>query len=367
MDSGEFEGKTMNYTIRDPLQVQFTKAPAIAIAGESGSGKTESALRLARGYCGPGKRFLIVDTEEKRALYKKDRYQPWDWMDLQPPFSPENYSGALDAGKGYPAVVLDSGSHEYSSEGGLQDIAAEALEKLSKGDPARAEKLTALAWKDAKLRHKKMMNRLIRYPTLLIVCLRSEPKIKFQKDAQGKTQIVDMGFMPIAEKMFMYEMLVACQLHASNAGVPEHIKRLEPDLEPVFLAGKQIDERTGERLALWAQARKESSPPPQSASPDGVSLPSPDGAGSVAGPESAAAALVRVEPQVETSGTSAAPSAAAPTDEELVKDIEKRVKRKDFDSAFDLARGIQDHDLNVKTIARINKALAFVTAKAAVK
>jgi len=28
---------------------------------------------------------------------------------------------------------------------------------------------------------------------------------------------------------------------------------LEPDLEPVFLAGKQIDEGTGERLAAWAR------------------------------------------------------------------------------------------------------------------
>lgn len=253
----------MSYTIRDPLHVQFTKAPAIAIAGESGSGKTESAMRLARGYCGPGKRFLVIDTEEKRALYKKERYQPWDWMDLQPPFTPENYIGALEAAKDYPAVVLDSGSHEYISEGGLQDIAAEALERMSKGDPAKAEKLTALAWKDAKVRHKKMMARLIRYPTLLIVCLRSEPKIKFVKEKfigrdgrEGeKTVIVDLGFMPICEKMFMYEMLVACQLHAGNAGVPEHIKKLEPDLEPVFLAGKQIDESTGERLAVWTHLR----------------------------------------------------------------------------------------------------------------
>jgi hypothetical protein len=60
-------------------------------------------------------------------------------------------------------------------------------------------------------------------------------------------------------------------------------------------------------------------------------------------------------------------SAAAPTDDELIKDIEKRVKRKDFDSAFDLARGIQDQDLHGKTVARIDKALAFVTAKAAAK
>jgi hypothetical protein len=246
----------VTFQIKDSLSVQFTKAPAIAIAGPSGSGKTESALRLARGYCGKDK-FLVIDTEEKRALYKKARYQPWDWMDFQPPFSPENYVEALEAGRGYKAVVLDSGSHEYAGPGGLQDIQEEALERLCKGDESKIEKLTAPSWKEAKRRHKsKLMSYLIRYPALLIVCLRAEPKIKFVKDDKGKTQIVDAGYVPICEKMFMYEMLVGCMMTADNAGVPQHIKRLEADLEPVFLPGKQIDESTGVRLAEWAASRQ---------------------------------------------------------------------------------------------------------------
>lgn len=245
----------MSFQIKDSLEVQFSKAPAIAIAGPSGSGKTESALRLARGYCGKEK-FLVIDTEEKRALYKKARYQPWDWMDFQPPFTPENYVEALQAGKGYKAVILDSGSHEYAGPGGLQDIQMETLERMSKGNEARMDALTAPSWKDAKHRHKsKFMSYLIRYPALLIICLRAEPKVKFVKDDKGKMQIVDAGYVPICEKMFMYEMLVGCMMTADNAGVPMHIKRLEPDLEPVFVAGKQIDESTGERLAVWASGR----------------------------------------------------------------------------------------------------------------
>ncbi len=243
------------FQIKDSLAVQFSKAPAIAIAGPSGSGKTESACRLARGYCGSDK-FVIVDSEEKRALYKKARYQPWDWVDFQPPFSPERYVEVLDTVKHYKAVILDSGSHEYSGPGGLQDIQAETLERISKGNEARMEALTAPSWKDAKHRHKaKFMSYLIRYPALLIVCLRAEPKVKFIKDSNGKMQIVDAGYVPICEKMFMYEMLVGCMMTADNAGVPQHIKRLEADLEPVFLAGQQIDEGTGQRLALWASGR----------------------------------------------------------------------------------------------------------------
>lgn len=246
----------MSYQIKDSLAVQFTKAPAIAIAGPSGSGKTESAMRLARGYCGADKRFVVIDTEEKRALYKVKRYQPWDWLDFQPPFSPENYVEVLEQLKGYKAVIVDSGSHEYSGPGGLQDIQQETLERMARGNEARMDALTAPSWKDAKHRHKaKFMSYLIRYPTLLIVCLRAEPKVKFVKDAQGKLQIVDAGYVPICEKMFMYEMLVGCMMTADNAGVPQHIKRLEPDLEPVFIAGQQIDESTGQRLAEWSSGK----------------------------------------------------------------------------------------------------------------
>jgi hypothetical protein len=265
----------MNYTIRPSAEVQFTKAPTIAIAGETGSGKTESAMRLARGYVGPQGKFLVIDTEEKRALYKKNRYQ-FDWMDLQPPFSPENYKGALEASKHYQAVIVDSGSHEYAGQGGMQDMQMEDLERMSRGDVARMEKLTAPAWKRAKLEHKKLMAQIIRYPTLLIFCLRAEPKIKFTKDAQGKTQIVDAGYVPIAEKMFMYEMLVGALMHADNPGVPVHLKRLEPDLEPVFVPGKQIDESTGERLAAWASNRAAT---PQAPRP----TPSSSGSGTPAG------------------------------------------------------------------------------------
>lgn len=246
----------MTFQIKDSLSVQFSKAPAIAIAGPSGSGKTESAMRLARGYCGPKEKFIVVDTEEKRALYKKARYQPWDWVDFQPPFTPERYVEVLDAVKRYRAVIVDSGSHEYAGPGGLQDIQEETLERMAKGNEARMEALTAPSWKEAKRRHKsKLMSYLIRYPALLIVCLRAEPKVKFVKDDKGKTTIVDAGYVPICEKMFMYEMLVGCMMTADNAGVPQHIKRLEQDLEPIFWAGKQIDEGTGDRLAAWAADR----------------------------------------------------------------------------------------------------------------
>ena len=250
-----------NFTIRDSAEVEFKKAPTIAVGGETGAGKTESAMRLARGYVGPKGKFVVIDTEEKRALYKKKRHQPWDWIDFQPPFSPERCAEVLAECKGYDAVVWDSGSAEYIDEGGLQDIADKNLERLCKGDMSRADKMTAPAWREPKMRHKaKLMPIIRRFPTMLIVCLRCEPKIKFVKGADGKTQIVDAGYQPVCERMFGYDMLVFAMMHADNPGVPVHLKKLEPDLEPVFIAGKQIDESTGERLSEWASTRSAGAP-----------------------------------------------------------------------------------------------------------
>lgn len=247
------------FQIKDSLAVQFTKAPVIAIAGPSGSGKTESAMRLMRGYVGPEKKFVVIDTEEKRALYKKARYQPWDWLDFQPPFTPERYVEVLEAVKHFDGVILDSGSHEYSGPGGLQDIHEATLERMCKGNTDRIEALSGPAWKDAKTRHKtKFMSYLIRYPTPLVICLRAEPKVKFvkvKKDGKEVNAIVDAGYQPICEKSFIFEMLVGAMMLADNAGVPIHIKALEKDLEPVFPAGEQISEDTGRRLAEWSAGR----------------------------------------------------------------------------------------------------------------
>jgi hypothetical protein len=377
----------MNYCFMPSIDVQFTKTPAIAIAGPSGCGKTESAMRMARGYCGAGVPFAVIDTEEKRALYKKPRYQPWDWLDFQPPFTPENCVEALKSAIGYKAVILDSGSAEYDGDGGICDIQEETLERMCKGDVKRMEALSGPAWKTAKLRHKRVfMNYLRRYPTLLIICLRAEPKVRFVK-IEGKTQIVDAGYQPICEKQFMYDMLVACKMTPGEAGIPEHIKKLERELEPIFLDGKQIDEHTGERLAVWTQLRaasgaKQSSPPPvQQLLTDGVSLPSLSGAGGGAGPESAATQVAQKRDNVGNSappavaavskaaaqgngstGGDAGPesppaSAAAPVpDATIVADVDKFISKRKYQSAADVASMILDDALRGATLERIAAA-----------
>ena len=243
----------MSYTLRPSTDENVNKTVLIALAGTTGAGKTESGMRIARGIVGPQGKFAVIDTENRRALNKKDRYT-FDHLDLKAPYSPDNFKGAINyvEGQKYGAIVVDNFSHEWFGEGGCSDMQEEALERLSRGDSAKAERLTALAWKAPKQSHKKLMYRILQCAVPVIFCLRAEPKIKFTKDAQGKMQVIDAGWQPICEKMFGYEMLVYALMLPDNPGVPIQLKKLEPEFEAMFPLGKQIDEKAGEGLAQWA-------------------------------------------------------------------------------------------------------------------
>ncbi len=243
----------MAYEFRPSKDEVIGKLVLIALAGTTGAGKTESAMRIARGIVGPNGKFAVIDTENRRALNKKSRYQ-FDHLDLNAPYSPDNFKGAIEAAEkaGYKAIVVDNFSHEWFGEGGCSDMQEVALEKLAKGDMGKAMQLTALAWKSPKQSHKKLIYRVLQCAVPIIFCLRAEPKIKFTKDANGKMQVIDAGWQPICEKMFGYEMLIYALLMPDKPGVPVHLKKLEPELEPVFKEGKQIDESVGELLAEWA-------------------------------------------------------------------------------------------------------------------
>lgn len=245
------------YSFLDSDTQDVSKTLLIGLGGPTGAGKTESGIRIAKGIAeAQGGEFCVIDTENKRALNKKNRYR-FKHLDLQAPYSPENYEAAIRAAikGGYRAIFVDSFSHEWDGEGGLSDDANEILERMSKGDAARAEKLTALAWKQPKQRHKKLMSFLRKCEVPIIFGLRAEPKIKFMKDSTGKTQVIDAGWLPIAEKMFGYDMLIYALMMAENPGIPVHLKKLEPEFEPMFPIGKQITEECGRLLAAWASGR----------------------------------------------------------------------------------------------------------------
>ena len=114
----------------------------IGIAGVSGSGKTYTALQIARGMVKKPSEIGFLDTENKRgSLYADILDGPFMIGDLYPPFSPSRYIQAIKEFQdhGVKVLVIDSVSHEFEGTGGCDDIAnapkADGTERKDEATP----------------------------------------------------------------------------------------------------------------------------------------------------------------------------------------------------------------------------------------
>lgn len=259
----------------------------IGLAGQSGSGKTLSALKIAAGIAG-GRRFAFADSESGRGLHYAPRKGAapdnvssfaFDHAEIRPPFTPQAYLDKILAAEkaGYPVCVVDNFSHEWIGEGGLHDwhdaIAAKMLDRKraqfeAKGwhwDEAKEEeKISTAAWIDPKVEHKKMVQRLTQLRMHLILCFRAEEKLEIaqvvdEKTGKKKTEYRKLqavtgadGFVPICEKNMPYELTLSFLLKADRPGVPIPIKNLQPLHRSIFPLDKPIDIAAGVGVAKWA-------------------------------------------------------------------------------------------------------------------
>jgi len=220
----------------------------IALWGGSASGKTYSALRVARGLVGPQGKICVIDTENRRAEFYSDLVNGWFHLDLQPPFTPERYTQAIDACISYGAdvVIVDSMSHVWEGEGGVLDMAN------SNG------KKGAQQWAAPKMAYKRMLNHLLRAPCHVIFCLRAKDTMDWDS-AKPKS----LGLTPISGKNFIYEMTVSVLLgntqmpafQGSNGAV-----MCDPQIPPVkapadlwhtIVPNQHLDEDVGQAIAAW--------------------------------------------------------------------------------------------------------------------
>lgn len=273
----------MTYTIRPAVREKI--GLLFGLAGPSGSGKTYTALLLGMALVGPEGKLGVIDTESGRALHyaprpgdKADGVRTFDFLhlDLTAPFTPERYVEAVRAieAAGATAIVIDSMSHEWAGEGGCSDIQMMEAEKMATNretgvvDEWRIDAVTAPAWKRPKLRHQRMMARLIQTRPHLIFCLRAQEKVKIQKKTNGKgTEIIPIGFQPICEKAFMFEMSGSFMLHPDRPGAPDYAlpHKLNADLRAIFPDGEVVRAEAGARLRAWAETGADRPPPDKAA------------------------------------------------------------------------------------------------------
>jgi hypothetical protein len=253
----------MGYTFRPAVKEEV--GLILGLIAPSGGGKTYSAMRLASGIVGEGNKFAVIDTENRRALHYADMFS-FDHCELHPPFRPDAYAEAIkEADKaGYKAIVVDSMSHEWASEGGMLDWQEAELTRMAGDDWKKREACKMAAWIKPKQSHKQMVSKLLQVKANLILCFRAEEKVKMEKDKDNKTVIVPIGFQPICSKELPYELTVSFLLNPDKPGIPQPLK-LQEQHRKMFPLDKPLNEDSGKLISEWAKGGVKKESPPLSA------------------------------------------------------------------------------------------------------
>lgn len=250
----------------------------IGLTGPSGGGKTYSALRLATGIQSvTGGDIYVIDTESRRALHYADTFN-FKHVPFDAPFGSLDYLEALKfcVSKGAKVIVVDSMSHEHEGPGGMVDLHDTILDRMTGDDFKKRNAMTMLAWSEPKQKRRRLINGMMQLNCNFIFCFRAKNVSKPVK-VNGKTEVQQMGYMPIAGEEFVFEQTLNALLLPGAGGVPtwfpeEMGERTMVKLPEQFkkLASRKIalDEKVGRHLALWARGEAPEMPEPDTGRTD---------------------------------------------------------------------------------------------------
>ena len=266
--------------IHDPLTI------ALGLSGGSGTGKTFTALRVARGMAEAmtgkkGSPIGYVDTENKRALHYKAAFPEMMHFDFTAinedgelvGFGPERWIEVIDAAEAakLPVLIMDSFSHAWEGVGGVLDLHAQVLDRLVEQAQARANgryevdpaKFSQLAWAEVKPRYRRLIDRIVRAKTNIIICTRAKPVMQkgFGNNAENaratKTRRKDVPWDPASDGDLMFEMTAMVILDPSAPGCPVHQIKVADQFKGLFDPRRPMGEYTGQAMAEWASGQGE--------------------------------------------------------------------------------------------------------------
>ncbi len=242
----------------------------IGLTAGTGGGKTYSALRIASGIAGPGRRFAVIDTERRRSRYYVEDFA-FDVVDMLPPYSPARFLQHLRAAEkaGYPAVVVDSTTHEWAGEGGVLAMHDAAVERMAgaNADWKRREALNWPAWREPKEEHRAFVEGLLQLSIPAVLCFRGKTGLKPGVDPESKKKVMlETPFKATTSDDLPFELTVLLVLSNLKPGTIdfEQPNKISKPVRPFIRDGQLLDEAFGAGLAAWARgesAAKGETPP----------------------------------------------------------------------------------------------------------
>lgn len=190
----------------------------VALIGPGGSGKSFTALILARLLAGAAGKIAAVDTEHgslskyahtdfcggsasDRGTCVDPSHFEFD-VDELGDFSPENFLAALDAAENdsYAVFLCDSLSHFWMGAGG----ALEFVDAATGRNKNRGNHDGMSGWKDFRPHERKMIDRMIASPCHVICTMRTKNEYT-EVEKNGKKTRVKIGLAPVQRDGLEYE------------------------------------------------------------------------------------------------------------------------------------------------------------------
>lgn len=264
--------------INDPLTI------ALGLSGGSATGKTYTALRVARGMAEAttgtkGAPIGYADTENKRALHYKAAFPEMHHFDFGAindagdlvGFGVDRWIEIIDAAEAakLPVLIMDSFSHAWEGVGGVLDQHAQVLDRLVNEATRRADgryevdpaKYSQLAWAEVKPRYRRLIDRIVRAKTNIIICTRAKPVMQkgFGNKAVNaratKTRRQDVPWDPASDGDLMFEMTAMVILDPSAPGCPVYQIKVADQFKALFDPRRPMSEETGYAMAEWAKGQ----------------------------------------------------------------------------------------------------------------
>jgi len=257
---------------------------AIAIAGYAKSGKTKSALRLAKGIQqAKGGDIWGIDSENRMHEYG-DQFH-FQRVALKPPFSPQRYQGAIQYAydNGARIILVDSMSDEHDGEGGLLDMHENFLrERTGSAEPTEGDRgrYGQQGWARVKPYRKRLENYIRRLrdfeDVVFILCYRATmkyvPKTKDDKlrmaAGEARQDPTDVQWEVSSTSDVPFICSVSLLLVPGESGTPilkpttEAEKKLilrTDTYGPYLQTVRQLDESVGRKLYELAKGSKPAS------------------------------------------------------------------------------------------------------------
>lgn len=233
--------------------------------GPSGCGKTYTALEIATGVQQVfGGDIYGLDTEGNRMLAYAD-YFKFKHVPFAAPYGSLDYLAALQSiyKRGGRIIIGDSWSHEHEGVGGMIDFQESEVRRMAGDDFAKQERVKMLAWAKPKAARRQLLNGMVAMRDVTFIqCFRAGDVSKPVKGANGKAEVVHMGFVPIGGREFIFEATVALFLPPASRGVPllvsenageKMMTKIPRPFDGLFKENEQLSRDHGRRMAEWAR------------------------------------------------------------------------------------------------------------------